>query len=115
MEEAWLKWADLAKELSVLSSEVKKVSKLKANVIKLKNTISNLRNTHQTEIERLYDIHLAEIEGKEAFCEAEKVQVLLELQASYNAKLLGVYQAQFEQGSWFGCVEAKRIAHGDLE
>ena len=92
LEKAQLKWVDLAKESAILSPEVKKVSKLEADVTKLQKTISELRNTRQAEIERLRGIHLAEIERKDAFCEAKKVRVLAKLQASYNAKLLGVYQ-----------------------
>ena len=72
-------------------AKVKKVSKLEADVAKLQKTISELHSIHQTEIERLCGIHLAEIECKDTFCEVEKVQLLSKLQASYNAKLPSVY------------------------
>ena len=55
------------------------------------------------------------MELKDAFCEVEKVWVLSELQASYNAKLPGVYQAKFEQSYWSGYVEVEVITRGDPE
>ena len=65
--------------------------KLEADVADLHKTITELRSIHQTEIEILRSIHLAEIKPKDAFCESEKVRVLKELQASYNANLPGLY------------------------
>ena len=76
LEEARLKWVDLAKERVALAAEVKKVPKLGADVTELRRTISELhnahqaeleglRNTHQAKIERLCSLHLAEIERKE--------------------------------------------------
>ena len=106
MEEARLKWADLAKERVVLLSEVKKVSKLEDDVTELKKLISELHNIHQAEIERLRSLHLAEIKCKDSFYEAEKVRVLSELQSSYNAKLPGIYQDQYELSYWAGYAEA---------
>ena len=83
--------------------------KLEVEVNELKKTISRLRNVHQAEaeglrtahqveVERLSDLHLAEIERKDFFCEAEKVCMLSELQASYNTKLPGLYEEQYELG-----------------
>ena len=42
-------------------------------------------------------------------------RVLTELQASYNAKLLGLYAEQYEYGYWVGYDEVGRIARGDLK
>ena len=70
---------------------MKKVPKLEANVAELQKTITELCSIHQTKIEILCNIHQVEIEHKDAFYESEKVQVLMELQASYNAKLSGLY------------------------
>ena len=50
LEEALLKWADLAKELIVLTVEVKKVPKLEVDVAELQKTIIELCNIHQTKI-----------------------------------------------------------------
>ena len=41
-----------------------------------------------------------------------KVRALSELQASYNKKLLGLYQEQYGMGYWAGYAEAERIMHG---
>ena len=109
LKEAWLKWVDLTEECTALTTEVKKVPKLEVEVNELKQTISRLRNVHQAEaeglrtahqveVERLSDLHLAEIERKDFFCESEKVCMLSELQASYNTKLLGLYEEQYELG-----------------
>ena len=43
LEEAWLKWVDLAKECTALTVEVKKVPKLEAEVDELKQTILRSR------------------------------------------------------------------------
>ena len=43
------------------------------------------------------------------------MRVILELQASYNAKLPCIYQDQYELGYWVGYAEVERIALGDLE
>ena len=103
----------MAKECIVLTVEVKKVFKLEADVAELQKTIIELHNIHQTKIERLCSIHQAEIERKYAFCESEKVRVLKELHASYNAKLPGLYAEQSEYGYWVGYDEAEQIAHRD--
>ena len=60
--------------------------------------IEGLHRNHQAEVERLYGLHLMEIERKGSFCKAENVRVLLELQASYNKKLPGLYQEQYKLG-----------------
>ena len=62
LEEARLKWVDLAKERVVLVAEVKKVPKLEAEVDELKQNISKLCNVHQAEVERLRTAHRAEVE-----------------------------------------------------
>ena len=36
--------------------------------------------------------------------------MLVELQASYTSKLLGLYDEQYEQGYWAGYVEGERVA-----
>ena len=126
LEEAQLKWANMAKKHLALAIEVKKVLKLEANVTTLKKTIFKLHGSHQVEIEtllymhqveveRLCDLHSAEIEHKDYFWETGKVQVLSKLQASYNAKLPRIYQDQYELGYWAGYVEAERVACGYLE
>ena len=46
LEEARLKWTDLAKERVALTSEVKKVPKLEVEVDELKHTISKVRSVH---------------------------------------------------------------------
>ena len=90
LEEAGLKWADLAKERAALAAEIKMVPKLKVDVVELRKAIAKLRTAHQGEIEGLHSahqakveilrsLHSAEIESKDSFCEAEKVQVLSEL------------------------------------
>ena len=84
----------MAKERVVLAIEAKKVLKLEADVAELQKTISELRNAHQAKIEGLYsshqaeversrNLHIVEIERKDAFYEAKKVRVLLELQVAY--------------------------------
>ena len=109
LEEAWLKWANLAKEWAALAVEVKMLTKLEADVAELQKTISELpiahqdkieglRKTHQAEVERLCSLHSTERERKDSFCEVEKVRVLSELQASYNKKLHGLYLDQYELG-----------------
>ena len=113
MEEAWLKWADLAKERIVLTVEVKKVPKLEADVVDLQKTIIELRNIHQTEIERLRSIHQAETERKDAFYESENVWVLKELHASYNAKLPWFIYGTVQVWLLGCCDETERIAHRD--
>ena len=57
LEEAQLKWVDLAKESAVWTIEVRKVQKLKANVVELEKSNSQLRSLHQAEVERLCIIH----------------------------------------------------------
>ena len=42
----------------------------------------------RAEIQRLWQEHAAQLEVKDAFCDAEKVCVLAELQANYQSKLL---------------------------
>ena len=102
MEEAQLKWVDLAKERLALAVEVKKVSKLEADVTAFQKTITELcgshqdeiktlRGEHQIEVERLHDLHSTEIEYKDAFYEVEKVRVLSKLQPLYNGKLHEIY------------------------
>ena len=72
MEEARLKWADLAKECASLAAKVNMVPNLEADVVELRKIISKLctahqdeikglRKTHQAEVERLCDLHLVEI------------------------------------------------------
>ena len=84
LEEARLKWANLAKEWAALAAEVKLLPKLEADVAELRKTISELHTAHQVEIEGLHKTHQAEvqrlrnphsmeIERKDSFCEAEKV------------------------------------------
>ena len=46
LEEALLKWTDLAKERAALTSEVKKVPKLEVEVDELKHTISKVCSVH---------------------------------------------------------------------
>ena len=46
MEEARLKWANLAKEHNVLATQVKKVPQLEAKVEELKHTVAILRGVH---------------------------------------------------------------------
>ena len=46
LEEAWLKWAHLAKELAALTVEVRQVSKLEAEV-------EGFRAIHEAEFKRL--------------------------------------------------------------
>ena len=46
LEEAWLKWANLAKEHAALAVKVKQVPKLEAEVEELKQTIAKLCNVH---------------------------------------------------------------------
>ena len=113
LEEARLKWVDLAKERIVLTVEVKKVPKLEADVVDLQKTITELRNIHQTEIERLHSIYQAETERKDAFYESENVRVLKEPHASYNAKLPWFIYGKVRV--WLlGCYdETERIAHRD--
>ena len=90
LEEARLKWVDLAKEHVALATKVRQVSKLEAKVDELKQTMAKLRKVHQAEVEgfraaheaeveRLRGLHSTEIERKDAFCEAEKVLVLSEV------------------------------------
>ena len=106
MEEARLKWVDLAKEHVALATKVRQVSKLEAKVDELKQTMAKLRRVHQAgfraahdaEVERLRGLHSTEIERKDAFCEAEKVLVLSEVQASCISKLPGLYDEQYELG-----------------
>ena len=43
------------------------------------------------------------------------MRVLLELQASYNKKLSGLYRDQYELGYWAGYAKAKQIACDGLE
>ena len=62
LEQAQLKWADLAKERADLAAEVKNVPKLEAEVDELKQNISKLRNVHQAELEGLCISHQAEVE-----------------------------------------------------
>ena len=68
-----------------------------------------------TSLPTLCGLYLAEIKRKDIFSKAKKVRVLSELQASYNAKLPGIYQNWYELGYWFRYVEVDRIAYGDLE
>ena len=42
----------------------------------------------RAEIQRLWQEHAAQLEVKDAFCDAEKVCVFAELQANYQSKLL---------------------------
>ena len=90
MEEARLKWVDLAKERAALAAKVKMVPKLEADVVELRKIISEfctahqaeikgLCKTHQAEVERLCDLHSVEIERKDSLCGAEKVRVLSKL------------------------------------
>ena len=90
----------MAKERVVLATKAKKVLKLEADVAELQKTISELRNTqqakieglhsyHQVEVERSCNLHIEEIERKDAFYEAKKVRILLELQVAYIACLSG--------------------------
>ena len=104
LEEARLKWADFAKETIIWISKVKKVRNMEADVTGLEKSISQLRSVHQTEIER-----------KDVFSESEKAQVLTKLQASYNAKLLGMYVQQYAYGYLNGYVEVERLIGGDRE
>ena len=46
LEEARLKWTDLAKEHAALTFEVKKVPKLEVEVDELKHTISKVRSVY---------------------------------------------------------------------
>ena len=57
LDEAQLKWVDLAKERADLTSEVKIVPKLEAKVDELKQNISKLRSVHQAEVEGLHTTH----------------------------------------------------------
>ena len=61
------------------------------------------------------DLHLAEIERRDSFCEVEKVWVLSELKASYNEKLPGIYQDQCELVYWIGYAEIEWTTHSDQE
>ena len=87
LEEAQLKWTNLAKERADLVAEVKKVSKLKVELDELKQNILRLCNVHQAEVkglhtahqvmvERLHGLHSEDIECKNSFCEVERVRVL---------------------------------------
>ena len=60
--------------------------------------VEGLLAAHQLEVKRLCRAHLTELELKDSFCEAKKVHVLAELQASYTSKLLGLYDEQYELG-----------------
>ena len=57
LEEARLKCVNLAKELLVLATKVKKVPKLEAGVTARQKIISKLRSSYQDEIETLRDTH----------------------------------------------------------
>ena len=81
---------------------------LKAEVEELKHTVAMLPSihqaevkelctAHQVEVEQLRDLHSTKLDQKDSFCEAEKVCVLMELQASYKTKLLGLYDEQYKQ------------------
>ena len=52
---------------------------------------------------------------KDTFCEAEKVSVLAELQASYMTKLPSLYDEQFELGYWAGYTKGERNAIDGLK
>ena len=77
--------------------------------------VEGLHTAQQAEVERLCSLHLVEIEHNDSLYEAEKVRVLSKLQASYNTKLLGLYEEQYELGYSVGYAEAERIAHGDQD
>ena len=53
--------------------------------------VKGFRVAHQLKVERLRSAHLMELELKDSFCEAEKVYVLIEVQASFTSKLPGLY------------------------
>ena len=75
LEQARLEWAKLPKERTAWIANVKKTRKLEADVVDLEKSITQLRSIHQADLER-----------KDAFCEAKKAMIATELQASYNAK-----------------------------
>ena len=88
--EAKQKLFKLVKERNVLTSQVKKVPQLEAKVGALKHSIALQCNIHQAEaeglcaadklkVEQFCSKHSAELELKDAFCEAKKVRLLTEL------------------------------------
>ena len=56
-----------------------------------------------------------ELDRKDYFCEVKKVHVLTKLQASYNTKLLRLYDELYEQGYWVGYAKKEHIAQGGQE
>ena len=85
VEEARRKLVELLKECNALTTQAKKVTQLEVNSVALQC------NVHQVEVERQHNAYSAELELKDSFYEVEKVHMLVKLQASYNSKLLGLY------------------------
>ena len=96
------KLVEVTKARNVLGHQIKKVPQLEAKVASLKHANNVQLSIHQTKIQRLRQEYEAHLEGKNAFCNAEKGRVLSELRADYQAMLPALYDEQYNLGYWAG-------------